>query len=709
MKVKLQAACSVLAFLFCVCGIAPLYSRTISGSSDTLIRINVNLNGTLLQDSLYLYLSSEGALAEAKHFMHLIGGQFYPLSTVFSPRGMMLQYGKIISFTGLEFEIGFCNCVEVDMVPLATSLFINGDSVYMAPLRFLSESIGGTVSYDIIANILSVDVDPPSQFGSITPDAAPIAEAFQDSGFFVQQGGISHANAIQFCAAGYVPNCNGNNASFPYFIIQMPPPAGVDSPYAIPILYNFKQDEAVVAIGKTPPECKYFSYRSYLVNRLYTLPTPDRIKIYASLGDTKSLYTMREDKPLDSMFQRKVAFIMAADSLIATSVKGTILAVTKDIAEEDVYFDIVPHDVFRLGTDIYADMGNFLHRASLFSDTASGNQYMKNPTLEILRLTPAEPTVPDFFTTPGLRSRTSGTNEFTLFPDVGLLEERIWDTCSPDYNMIWLQPGIWLIEGYPAIQERVDVLGEVRDALYMSSSCFSFKENDVVVVYGVDHTKTGKAVYTNVSCYGEKYKNGFGGITNKHLQKTARQYISDTTVADHLFAYKFSRHPISRDTNVFIVPSDTLSNLMGINVNDTAFMAFRAYIDTITKVGPDEKEVILDRAVLLRPLNPGIHEISTGHPEAVMRIFPNPVIDMATVEITVPGWSDISLTLYDQNGRQIGSAWRMGHVRNTVMQEMRLSGDLPAGVYYIRAVILGQGKPGAYTLSSRIVKLDESR
>lgn len=655
--------------------------------TDSLFRVAVEVNDTLRDDSLFLLSTTGGLLVEAQNFSRMLGGTYHAYASLFSPEGMMIRYGKLLSFAWLGYDTGFCNCLYTLMIPSARSWLIESDTVYFAPCGFLSNAIAGVVSYDKDVNRLKITAELPQGFGYQFPPARDIVNALQDSGFTVQQGGICHANAIQFCAAGYVPNCNGNNASFPYLIIQVPPPPGVDSPFCIPIIYNFKRDEAVVAVGKTPPKCRYFSYRSYMVNRLYSFPVPERLKIYASLGDTKNLYTMREDKPLDSMFQRKVAFIMSADSLVAAKVKNTILSATNEIFAEDIYFDVVPHEIFRLGTDPFADWGNFLHRVSLFDDTVAGNQYIKDPTLEIMRITPDISPVPYLFSTPSLRSRISGKDEFHLLTGLGLLEDKLWDTYHETYQIIWLQPGIWLIEGYPAIQQRVDVLGEVRDALYMRSASFSFRDDDIAVVYGVNHTKTGKAVYSNVSCYGDRYKNGFGGITNMRLEKTAREYVQDSTIADLFFVYKFSRHPIPGDPNVFIVPADTLSNLMGINVNDTAFMAFRAYIDTITKVGPDEKEVILDRTILLRKISPGIESLSNREVEPSLKIYPNPTASNTTLEINLLNLSDVWLSIFTSTGQPVAEPFMISHVRGTVRQEIRFSQNLPSGTYVIRAVI----------------------
>jgi hypothetical protein len=657
---------------------------------DTLIRTAVRINDITQQDSLYLLIANEGNRVEARNLILMAGAKYFPYNPVYRYYGFTVQYGKLFSFTAPAHTYGFVNYKETLMEPPVKAILIGGDSVYFAPLGFMADALGGTLSYHADEQALYLTINPPTSFGSDYPAAANVAAALTDSGYIVQQADIGNANAIQVCAAGYVSDCNGNNASFPYLVLQLPPPPGMDSLFEIPMAFNFREDEALIAIGKTPPECTYFSYRSYVVNRLYEFPVYERLKIYASMGDTKSLYNMREDLPIDSMFNRKFAIIMAADSLIAMRMKATILASVGDIDAMDIYFDIVPKDIYKFGTGFRSDCGNFLHRISIFKDSLAGQQYITNPPLEIMRVTPSEPVIPVFFAPRSLTPRISGSDEFHLLPDVRLLEDNMYNAYQEDYDITWLQTWVWAPEGLEALQERRNVVGETHDALYVRSESFSFRDNDIVIVYGVNHTKTGMAVYSNVSSYGARYLNGFGGITDTHFEKTAREFISDTTLADHLFVYKFARHPVPGNSNFYIVPLDTLGNLTGINVNDSAFMAFRAYINTQTKVGPDPTELILDRAILLRPKNSGIKDFRSGKARNDLKIYPNPAAQQATLELVLPHFSDVTLSIYNASGQQVGRSLQIDHAKGKVLQMIYFGDEFSPGAYYIHAGIFDQ-------------------
>ena len=675
-------------------------------TSDSLIRVGIMLNGTIMPDSLYLAVLDSGHQVEARKFMETIGGSYYPISNVFHQQGLMVQYGRYISWARVGFATGFSSLAMVAMEPPVTKLMA-GDEGYefFAPLGFLEQAIAGAVDYNAGAGRVEVTVGPAPGFGSIFPPAAAVATAFQNSGFTVRMGEANKQFPIEFCLTGYTPNANGNNVGVPYFGIQLPPPPGQDSMFSVPLMYTVRSDEAVILMGKTPPKCKYFSYRSYLYNRFYNFPPPPtRRKINASLGETTSLYRMRPDLPLDSMFSRKFAIIMAADSILAMEVKAKILASTTAIDPADIHFDVLPSgDLFRFGTSSEADWTNILHRASLFEDTIAMNEYMNNPPLEIIQVTRNFPAAPGLWSIQPFLPRTSGITEFDLFHDMAALEFRIYETYHEDYDIIWLSSTPFNLESYTAIQQGVDAYGDNHDCLYVRTNDFPLGENDIALAYGVDHTQTGQAVYDNIIIYGSKYFDGFGGLTNDMMAKSARQFLEDTVVADKFYAYCFSRHPIPGNPHVFIVPADTNGTLSGINVGDSAFLCTRLYVNSVTKIGPDPLEVIIDRFVLLRPKNYGVPEPDMQ--SAAVKVYPNPVRSKAMIEVVVPEWSEVEVSLYNSAGQQMGQAIHFNNVCGKVWQEMNFGNGSSPGVYFLRVVLQGKGNNNSQVITSRIVVL----
>ncbi len=683
-----------------------LISETKQVTNDTLVRVGITMNGTVMPDSLYLAELSGGLQVEAKKFMETIGGLFYPISHVYSQDGLVVQYGRYISFARVGFAKGFISLNMVDMLPPVTRQVIGSTGhEYFAPLGFLAQAIAGEIFYNSAAGRLEVTAGPPPGFGSVFPPAAQVASALEDAGYIVRMGEANKQFPIQYCLTGYTNNANGNNVGVPYFGIQLPPPPGLDSMYSIPLNYNVRVDEAVILIGRTPPKCKYFSYRSYLMNRYYDFPPPaTRKKINASLGETASLYRMRPDLPLDSMFGRKFALIMVADSILAGQIKQAILDATPEIQAADIHFDILPpDDLYRFGTNPKADWTNFLHRVSLFDDTTAQNEYLDHPPLEVIQVTRSGPSEQVLFSLHPFLPRASGITEFDLLTGMESMEDGIYDTYHENYDIIWLSSTPFNLESYTAIQQGVDALGDNHDCLYIFTNDFQFGENDIGLAYGVDHTQTGQAVYDNVIMYGKTYYDGFGGITNSMMEKSARQFVSDTVIADKLFAYCFSRHPVPGNPYVFIVPADTFNTLSGINVGDTALLCTRLYVNPITKIGPDPLEVVIDRFILLRPKSSGTFEQDITAPS--LKVYPNPVKSKAMLEVAVSEWSAIELSLFTSSGQQIGKTIQFDHIRGKVLQEINFGNSLSSGIYYLKVIIHERDRNETQSLTSKIVFL----
>lgn len=678
-----------------------IFLTTLHAQDTIVFKSLIEINGVQQADSIICVQQDGNYSADVKHLMEAVGGEFYPFANMFNAHGFATQYGKIISYSRDNFDTGFYKSIPIDMLPPARKIQYNSTLIQIAPVNFLSKAIGDTIYFDDASMMLRVICDPPDTIGSIIPDAAILAKSLQQNGYYVRQAGINLTNAITLCNAGYTIDCQGNNAGFPYLIINMPPSSAFDTLYNLTPLVSIRNDEAIIAIGKTPPECKYYSYRSYLISRFYSIPIMTRKKIYASLGDALNCYTMNESVPLSEMFERDFAIISAADSSIAYKAKQLIRDNTS-IPEGDIYFDVIPSDIYRFGFSPIDDWGNFVHRVSIFKNDSAGTAYINNPTLEILRVTPEIPNTPVYLPIPPLRSRISGNTEFYLNDDFEYFEHSLYNEYISDYEISFLDPSVWLMEGYQAIQEMTNVLGEVRDALYIRTESFNFNEDDIIVVYGVNHTKTGKAVYTNVSCYRDSLFAGFGGIKNDQYEKTARPYFADTTTADYFYTYKFARNPIVNDTNVFLVPQDTAGNMTGINYGDRSFFGFRAYIDTTTLVGPSPEEVIFCRAMLLRPKGSGFTDVIKNNTIG-FNVYPNPINDFAEFEIITKNPTDITVSIYNITGQLIDRPVKDKIITGTEEIHWKVPENINKGVYFIRVYSTEIGGDKMNCLSEKVI------
>jgi hypothetical protein len=86
-----------------------------------------------------------------------------------------------------------------------------------------------------------------------------------------------------------------------------------------------------------------------------------------------------------------------------------------------------------------------------------------------------------------------------------------------------------------------------------------------------------------------------------------------------------------------------------------------------------------------------------------MKVFPNPITDKATLEFFVPEWSDVSLAVYNSLGQEVGSMFRINHVRGTVLQMLNLCGNLPSGIYFIRGMVCETETGQSYPMTTRMM------
>jgi hypothetical protein len=444
-------------------------------------------------------------------------------------------------------------------------------------------------------------------------DIEAFREALGEEGFTLREGKLEVFNILDMYNAGLIPSCWGNNAQAPYMVYKIPESPGQTAPNTItdaPLRpeneglwgdYRLRRDEAVVYIGPTPPECSYFSYRSYLAGRYFAEDGRAR-RVFASLGDTINNMTINTvgtpgGKEGDA-FGSTTVIITAADRSIEQRVRGALerAGYSMDI----VNTDIIPQRLVKMGLEAEADSFVFIHRVAFFADEQAGEEYMASAQGTVLRLTPQMIDDPDPFPVPELRVRGTGdASELDLTADVEMLRRAILEEHG-DLQATELETSIWLLEGYDAIQRGIDVLGENRDTSYLWTDHFTLGDDpgEFVIVYGVNHAAFGKATYNNVSIYGFDIKNGVAGVENASLEGTAQKYLPGNPNAKYLYVWKIARDA-GGDPNTLEVP--TGPGAYGIPLDASCYIAFRAYLEKDTRVGPYWFELLYDRAIKFAP------------------------------------------------------------------------------------------------------------
>ncbi|MDD4651133.1 MAG: hypothetical protein PHQ34_02775 [Methanothrix sp.] len=464
-------------------------------------------------------------------------------------------------------------------------------------------------------------------------DVNAFKQALEKDGFTVQQGTVGFFDVIKLYDLGVLPNALGNNPSTRYLSYFVPPAPGQKVPEEIAKIaetlgiklnaaafWNLGPDEAVVFVGRTPPECRYFSFDLQLVERTYG---NEGRWIFSNIGDTvNNLVINTEGTPNENAgdpFNQTTVIVATADRGIDQRIRADALSA----GYSDNIFNtlMLPSSMLKLGIENSSDTFLIGIRPAFYKDNQAGDIYLNNTPAIVFRVTPNQTIKPDPYDYPKLRVRGTGTTEFDLVDDLEQLKKAIHNKYS-NLNATELPTSMTVpIDG---IQRGIDALGPDNDACYLWTSnltpfsptppfpdlskYYDFQPhptvtlgndtNEFIIIYGVNHIATGKAAYSSATIYGAAGWNGVGAIHDASFNGTAQEYLPDNPNAKYLYVYKIARN-CSGDPNCFVVP--TGPGAYGIAPNQPLMIFWRAYLENATKTGPSYSEIVYDRAIKFDP------------------------------------------------------------------------------------------------------------
>ncbi|MCC4769220.1 hypothetical protein FXV91_03065 [Methanosarcina sp. DH2] len=469
-------------------------------------------------------------------------------------------------------------------------------------------------------------------------DTEAFQQALEQDGFTVQEGDLGFFDFLRLFEEGVLPSAYGNNPTTKYLIYYVPPALGYEVDEQISEItstlgvkenttpfWNLGPDEAVVFVGRTPPECRYFSYENFVIHR--TIGN-ERRWIFATLADTiNNLVIKTEGTPNGSSgnpFNQTTIIIITADRGIDQRIR--------DAAQSAGYLDniintqVLPSVILNMGVENDSDTFASFIRPALFNDTQAGENYINNSTGTVFRITPNNTTQLDPYDYPELRVRGTGQTEFDLMDDLEELRIAILDKYN-ESNATELPTSQTVPIGTDAIQRGINVLGPANDACYLwtanqsissptppffdTSQYYPFLRDpgitlgndtdEFIIVYGVNHAATGKATYSNFVIYGADGWNGVRAITDEDFSGSAEEYLPDNPNAKYLYVYKLARNCSEDDQYCYEVPYG--QGAYGIELDKPLFIAWRLYMENTTKTGPAYSEIVYDRAIKFDPMS----------------------------------------------------------------------------------------------------------
>ncbi|MCQ1536686.1 hypothetical protein FTO70_13615 [Methanosarcina sp. KYL-1] len=471
-----------------------------------------------------------------------------------------------------------------------------------------------------------------------TEETKAFQEALEQDGFTVQEGELAYFDLLRLLEEGALPSAYGNNPTTKYLIYFVPPAPGYEVEERIKQItstlgvsenttpfWDLGPDEAVVFVGRTPPECRYFSYDHYIIHRTID---DERRWIFANVEDTvNNLVINTEGTPNGSSgdpFNQTTVIIITADKGIDQRIRAA--AQSAGYSDNITNTQVLPPAILNLGLENDSDTFAAFIRPALFNDTEAGDDYINNTPATVFRITPNNTTELDPYDYPELRVRGTGQTEFDLMDDLEELRIAILDRYNQS-NATELPTSQGVPIGSDAIQRGINAVGPDNDAAYLwsanqtissptppffdTSQYYPFlrdpaitlgnNTDEFIIVYGVNHVATGKATYSNFCIYGADVWNGVRAITDEDFSGSAEEYLPDNPNAKYLYVYKLARNCTEEYPYCYEVPYGV--GVHGIELDQPLFIGWRAYLENSTKTGPSYSEIVYDRAIKFDPKN----------------------------------------------------------------------------------------------------------
>lgn len=501
---------------------------------------------------------------------------------------------------------------------------------------------------------------PDATFGDVDAFEANL----QAAGCTVQRGELRLLDTLQLASEGMLVSCFGNNAGSHYLVNFLPPapgqdpapaveergwpaeepPAGYDptvdncpaNPYFSPVGWSYKlrADEAVVMAGPMPPACVYFSLINYI---LLAADKPGRDysgakgyfavddgqggtyhPVFGSIGMPYNQYGMATEAtpgacpgPLTgegdaASFGARFVYVVTGDAGTLETVRAALGAA--GFGQGIVNEALLPAKSLNMGLGAGKDTFCTLGRISQPADSDAMDAWIASLAQEmrVVRVTPSEPGTSTLAASP-IATRGTGVHEIAALPraaaDLDAIREALIAQYADGYDYEEPRVDIAVPEGMTGYLDDCNSQGDNHDTTYLMTSDFTLdSDEDFVVAYGVNHTFTGKAVYSNAVLYSRPMLNGVCSVYDGLFEGSAAQYMPEGQDPAGYYVYKLARPGWSgADEFTAEIPFSTGNEqgmYYGVDNGNPVLAAFRAYIERETGVGASYYEIVYDRAIV---------------------------------------------------------------------------------------------------------------
>ena len=222
----------------------------------------------------------------------------------------------------------------------------------------------------------------------------------------------------------------------------------------------------------------------------------------------------------------------------------------------------------------------------------------------LYRVTPVTEVEPTPYPNETVIPRGDGTHEAAVLPHaeecLESIREALIEKYADDYDYEELSGEIAVPEGLTAYFTDFNAKGDNRDAMYLMTPEFTLNsDEDFVVVYGVNHVKTGKALYANAVLYAQPMINGVTSVYDSLFDGSAEPWLDpDCKDVDAYYVYKLAWTPMDEYTALIEYSTgNEQGKYYGVDNGNPVLMAFRSYLDK-TGTGASYYEIIYDRTIV---------------------------------------------------------------------------------------------------------------
>jgi len=470
----------------------------------------------------------------------------------------------------------------------------------------------------------------------------------EEKDFHVQQGTYRELDTVRLASEGKLLSCFGNNAGSAYIVFDLPAAPEQDTslgseergwpdekatlfddpdvpnypanPYFAPggWEYKLRQDEAIILITPLPGKCKYYSFINYIMftqnkeGKDYTdVPGFFSVgneesgiyhSIFGSIGNSLNFQNIKHEG--DSAFDTNAVIVIGANQSVVTNVVESLEEA--GYPEDMINIMPIPAKTYNMGLEKGADTFSFLQRVSQAEDKDAYQDYLENISERsvVYRVSPVEEMPEDPFENETVIPRGTGVHEAAMLDNAEIYLESIRQSLiaeySEEYDYEELACDIAVPEGLTGYFMDFNAKGDNRDAMYLMTPEFTLdSDEDFIVMYGANHTATGKGLYANAVLYAKPMLNGVTSVYDSLYNGSAKAYLGeDCPDADKYYVYKMARTQM--DDNTAIIEYSTgneKGKYYGVDNGNPVLVAFRSYLED-TGTGASYYEVIYDRVIV---------------------------------------------------------------------------------------------------------------